>query len=298
MLTPLLNWSTGIRQHARTIAVCWGFLMFAALGFTPLKILHGVDPVSDHHQYATCSVDIAKDCKPGKLDENIVILTIDYQNRTRYFLAKAIACIWYIAAWAAAVVCPAVFISSVIIDEIYVWGYPVSEKYDAVGQASHLTSMYSAKEDEKESEAESVSRGRDRIKEEWKDFRLWWQKPVFRSRQPHYKQLESPPQLQPLPTSSSQVQLLAKNPPLLTTLAPQTPGSSATVASLYPETPYPETPYPETPYVPQLPSTARINHPAPILSASGYFDGTETTHETVQRPTFEPKTQRGIAEPG
>lgn len=81
MLTPLLNWSTGIRQHARTIAVCWGFLMFAALGFTPLKILHGVDPVSDHHQYATCSVDIAKDCKPGKLDENIVILTIDYQNR-------------------------------------------------------------------------------------------------------------------------------------------------------------------------------------------------------------------------
>lgn len=64
-------------------------------------------------------------------------------SRTRYFLAKAIACIWYIAAWAAAVVCPAVFISSVIIDEIYVWGYPVSEKYDAVGQASHLTSMCS-----------------------------------------------------------------------------------------------------------------------------------------------------------
>lgn len=135
----------------------------------------------------------------------------------------------------------------------------------------------SVKEYEEQSKAESVSRNRHRIVEEWKDFRLWWQNPVFRSRQPHYKRLESSPQLPPLPTSSSQVQLLATNSPLLTTFAPQTPGSSATVAS----------PYPETPHVPQFPSTARFNHAAPIASAPGYFEGTETTHETVQRPTFE-----------
>ncbi|KAL9578575.1 MAG: hypothetical protein Q9203_007046 [Teloschistes exilis] len=163
--------------------------------------------------------------------------------------------------------------------------------YDAIGQALRLekktVSSESAKEDEEQIKAESFSRGRHRIVEEWKDFRLWWQNPVFRSRQPHYKRLESSPQLPPLPSSSSQVQLLATNSSLLTTLAPQTPGSSAAVASSDPE----------TPYMPQLPSTARINHPPPSASGPGYFDGTETTHETVQRPTFERETSGALQNP-
>ncbi|KAL9584067.1 MAG: hypothetical protein Q9212_002345 [Teloschistes hypoglaucus] len=254
-------------------------------------------------------------------------------SRARYCIAKTVACNWYIIPWVVAIISPFVFISSVIINEIYVWGYPVSEKFDAVGQVSRLTlicrnetngcqwspwvsailvliaaviqeyhlfwlkilkqalrlqkrtvNSKSVKEDEEDSKAESVSRGRDRIVDEWKDFRLWWQHPSIRSRQPHYKRLRSSPELPSLRTSSSQIQLLAANPPSFTTLAPQTPGSSITATS----------PYPETPYVPQPPSTARINHPAPLASAPGYFDGSETTHETVQRPTFERETSEAL----
>lgn len=62
-------------------------------------------------------------------------------SRTRYFIAKAIACLWYITAWVVAIISPMVFISSVIINEINVWGYPVSEKYDAVGQVSLVPLM-------------------------------------------------------------------------------------------------------------------------------------------------------------
>ncbi|KAI4152438.1 MAG: hypothetical protein L6R39_001814 [Caloplaca ligustica] len=206
-----------VRKHARAVAVCWGFLMFAALVPTLSRIWHGVFPVFDIDQYQTCSVDLNKSCTYEYINKsenswvssdyydkrnqglqaylisertlkltasnavywanivNAVFLcfiighgilgllqirftqtelrnklfaklggSVAYNERAgmaskaRYYIAKTVASSSYILAWAAAIICPAVFISSVVINEINVWGYPVSEKSDAVGQASYL----------------------------------------------------------------------------------------------------------------------------------------------------------------
>ena len=62
MLTPILNWSTQIREHARAIAVCWGLLMFTALVPTLQRIWKGVVPFIDWDQLVTCDVDTTKNC--------------------------------------------------------------------------------------------------------------------------------------------------------------------------------------------------------------------------------------------
>jgi len=61
-------------------------------------------------------------------------------SKTRYYIAKSIALSFFIGAIVAAILCPAVYISSVIINEILTWGYPVTEQGDAIGQASNLGS--------------------------------------------------------------------------------------------------------------------------------------------------------------
>ena len=60
-----------------------------------------------------------------------------FVSKARYYIAKAIASFSFLLAIAAAIISPAVFISSVVINEINVWSYPVSEKEDAVGQVSY-----------------------------------------------------------------------------------------------------------------------------------------------------------------
>lgn len=57
--------------------------------------------------------------------------------RTRYQSAKVTALSFYLSAIALAIICPATFISSIVINEIRVWGYPVSEQPDAVGQVGY-----------------------------------------------------------------------------------------------------------------------------------------------------------------
>ena len=64
---------------------------------------------------------------------------VGFASKARYYIAKATASLSFMLAIIAAIVAPAVFISSVIINEINVWGYPVSERFDAVGQASYPT---------------------------------------------------------------------------------------------------------------------------------------------------------------
>lgn len=58
-------------------------------------------------------------------------------SKTRYYMAKSIALSFFIGAIVAAIICPAVYVSSVIINEIITWGYPVSEQPDAIGQVSN-----------------------------------------------------------------------------------------------------------------------------------------------------------------
>ena len=58
-------------------------------------------------------------------------------SKARYYLAKFIALCFFIGAIAVAIIGPAVFISSVIINEIITWDYPVAEEPDAIGQARY-----------------------------------------------------------------------------------------------------------------------------------------------------------------
>lgn len=63
MLTPILNWSTGIvRGHVRTIAVLWGTLMFSAVVATFYNVWEGVQSIIDSDQFVTCSTDVTKNC--------------------------------------------------------------------------------------------------------------------------------------------------------------------------------------------------------------------------------------------
>ena len=62
MLTPILNWSTQIRKHARAIAVCWGLLIFAAFVPTFLNVWKGVQSLFNYGPLFTCEIDVARNC--------------------------------------------------------------------------------------------------------------------------------------------------------------------------------------------------------------------------------------------
>ena len=57
-------------------------------------------------------------------------------SKARYYLGKMIALCFFLCAVVVAIASPLVFISSVIVNEINTWGYPMSEQPDAVGQVS------------------------------------------------------------------------------------------------------------------------------------------------------------------
>ncbi|KAL8826269.1 MAG: hypothetical protein Q9191_003908 [Dirinaria sp. TL-2023a] len=233
MLTPILNWSIEIREHARAVAVYWGLLMFAALVPTLYKVFRGIVPFLDYDQMVTCAVNASAGCTFDAViagdGQNLVssnfyskcncndtcgaaspraafrkdqglqaflvsdstfrlnmkdsvsvvyilnlaflcfiivhgvlgILEVQYTQaelrnrmfvwlagkapygdriglaaRVRYRFAKFMASSFFIGAIVAAVICPAIFVSSVIINEIVTWGYPVGERADGVGQWS------------------------------------------------------------------------------------------------------------------------------------------------------------------
>ena len=78
MLTPILNWSTQIRKHARAIAVCWGLLIFTAFVPTFLNVWKGVQPFFSYGQLFTCDIDIANNCSFEYLQENNSIISSDF----------------------------------------------------------------------------------------------------------------------------------------------------------------------------------------------------------------------------
>lgn len=59
-----------------------------------------------------------------------------FGSRLRYYFGKTVAGYYFLCAVAVAIICPFVFVSSVIINEFITWSWPVSEYEDAVGQVS------------------------------------------------------------------------------------------------------------------------------------------------------------------
>ena len=58
------------------------------------------------------------------------------KSKLRYYFGKTIAGYYFLTAIAVALICPFVFVSSIIINEFSTWSWPVSESEDAVGQVS------------------------------------------------------------------------------------------------------------------------------------------------------------------
>ena len=65
--------------------------------------------------------------------------TRTFASKSRYYFGKVTAGNLYIWTVLGAIICPAVFVSSVITDEILAWGYPVNESFDAIGQVRILS---------------------------------------------------------------------------------------------------------------------------------------------------------------
>ena len=78
MLTPILNWSIQIREHARAIAVYWGLLIFAAFVPTFFSVWKGIQPLFSYGQLFTCEIDIAKNCT---YEHGQDIISSDFYNK-------------------------------------------------------------------------------------------------------------------------------------------------------------------------------------------------------------------------
>ena len=57
-------------------------------------------------------------------------------SKARFYFGKLIALCFFLCAVAVAIVSPLAFVSSVILNEIDTWSFPISEQNDAVGQVS------------------------------------------------------------------------------------------------------------------------------------------------------------------
>ena len=429
MLTPILNWSTGIvREHARTVTVLWGSLIFAAVVPTLFAVWGRLHSVVDSDQLVTCAVDASKNCTlvhilhsymgymssafyescgcndtcgavslsqaPFRTGQNLqaylvsnttikltqseaifwfnivdalllififghgilgllevkftqaelrnkVFLVIGgkssysdragFASKARYYIAKAIASLFFIFAIAVAIVSPAVFTFSVVINEIKVWGYPVSERSDNVGQwssyvggafvvvaavvqehhaawghALHWTGNkvkrlfrqafgktntdsghMSPKESSEKNNSifasvhailvqcarpfvhahKSVLHSYERVKDEGKDFKLWWRDPISTSLSDPD---ESAYKLLPLQRSATSP-VSASSLSVHSSMRPTAAVSPFTVSSISPE----------------LLSTSRLAPYYPVAVGHSYFDEQNSAYDTVQRHTFE-----------
>ncbi|CAD6584530.1 MAG: hypothetical protein ASARMPRED_001787 [Alectoria sarmentosa] len=105
-------------------------------------------------------------------------------SKIRHHIGKYTAGFFFVSAIVVTVLCPPVFISSVIINEIVTWNWPVAENYDAVGQwgpmvaaafaiiAATIQAISVAWEDRKSAKSNTtVSEGAQRKRKSFKD--LW-----------------------------------------------------------------------------------------------------------------------------
>ncbi|KAI9811905.1 MAG: hypothetical protein M1827_005256 [Pycnora praestabilis] len=93
MLTPILNWSTTVRNYeAQPVVVYWGFLMFAALIASLTKFSHAQSPFPVYTQVATCELNVTNGCTFDQVTfpngswrttpENVVMRTsLDFYNK-------------------------------------------------------------------------------------------------------------------------------------------------------------------------------------------------------------------------
>ena len=124
----------------------------------------------------------------------------------------------------------------------------------------------------------SILRSWHRVAEEWEDCRLWWNDPIYRSGQPHYRRPQIPSyELLPLEGVSSHLQRSATTPFSLSSFSMQSPKRPTAVASPQSDT---------TPSTP-LPSSSRFASPQPVAGGHSFFDEPAPVRNTVQRHTFE-----------
>ena len=59
-----------------------------------------------------------------------------FTAKSSYYFAKGVAAGVYMFAIVVAVICPLIFVSCIVVNEIITWEYPSDEHYDAIGQVS------------------------------------------------------------------------------------------------------------------------------------------------------------------
>lgn len=59
---------------------------------------------------------------------------LSFLSKTRYYAGKVTAGAFYSFALFVTIISPFLFVLSILINEIVVWAYPVTETYDAIGQ--------------------------------------------------------------------------------------------------------------------------------------------------------------------
>ncbi|KAL8829958.1 MAG: hypothetical protein Q9191_001713 [Dirinaria sp. TL-2023a] len=251
---------------------------------------------------------------------------IGFVSRTRYYIAKSIGSFLFMLAIAVAIISPAVFISSAIINEIIVWGYPISEAPDAwstyVGAAFVLTaaviqefhSQWRKARPESaippkltisiQSKVRSILatlggifgqrarplvharksflRSRVRVMEEWEDFRLWWNDPIYRSDKPHYRKTHYQPlspstEMQPLEGDIMHIHRATTTIPIPSSFAMHSPKRPSAVATLRPE----------NSLSPLILANSRLASPQPVADEHNYFNDSASSQDPVHRHTYE-----------
>lgn len=82
MLTPILNFSTTVRQHeAHSVIIFWGILLFCAMVPTFVIVIKGVVPSVILSQLSTCALDAAKGCTFENLSVTNNGVSLDLYNK-------------------------------------------------------------------------------------------------------------------------------------------------------------------------------------------------------------------------
>lgn len=82
MLTPILSFSTTVRQHeAHSVIIFWGVLLFCAMVPTFVIVIKGVVPSVILSQLSTCALDAAKGCTFENLSVTNNGVSLDLYNK-------------------------------------------------------------------------------------------------------------------------------------------------------------------------------------------------------------------------
>jgi len=124
----------------------------------------------------------------------------------------------------------------------------------------------------------STLRSWRRVADEWEDCRLWWNHPIHRSQQPHYRRPEKHAyDMPPLANVSKHIKRAATTPMMPSALPPQNFKGPTVLVS----------PTSDTNFSPRLPYNSRIASPRPVAGPRKSLDEPALTQDTIQQQTFQ-----------